>query len=84
MLECAKVLGMKKSHAFELLGGTAAEVARACRITPSAVSQWPDELTKDQVDRVQAALWRKQLASTASEAASVHPITPTTQEITNG
>jgi hypothetical protein len=49
---------MKKSHAFELLGGTAADVARACRITPSAVSQWPDELTKDQVDRVQAALWR--------------------------
>lgn len=49
---------MKKSHAFELLGGTAADAARACRITPSAVSQWPDELTKDQVDRVQAALWR--------------------------
>lgn len=54
---------MEKSHAFELLGGTAALVARECRITPSAVSQWPDCLTKDQIDRVQAALWRKHVAS---------------------
>ena len=54
---------MEKSHAFELLGGTAASVARQCRITPSAVSQWPDVLTKDQVDRVQAALWRKHVAA---------------------
>lgn len=54
---------MEKSHAFELLGGTAASVARECRITPSAVSQWPDELSKDQVDRVQAALWRKHVAA---------------------
>lgn len=62
---------MEKSHAFELLGGTAASVARECRITPSAVSQWPDELTKDQVDRVQAALWRKHVA--AMSHVSVQP-----------
>lgn len=54
---------MEKTRAFELLGGTAASVARECRITPSAVSQWPVELTKDQVDRVQAALWRKHVAA---------------------
>ena len=69
MLECAKVSCMKKSHAFDLLGGTAADVARACRITPSAVSQWPEELTKDQVDRVQAALWRKHSAAPSAAGA---------------
>lgn len=68
---------MNKQQAIELLGGTVSAAARACGVTSSAVSQWPDELTKDHIDRVQAALWRKQQAEkpeakpTAS-AAAVH------------
>jgi translation initiation factor RLI1 len=50
---------MNKSTAIELLGGSVKDAAEACQISRSAISQWPDELTKDQVDRVQAALYRK-------------------------
>jgi hypothetical protein len=53
---------MNKSHAIELLGGSVTSAARACGISTSAVSQWPEVLTKDQVDRVQAALYRQQAA----------------------
>lgn len=49
---------MKKTEALDLLGGTPAAVARAIGITPSAVSQWPDDLPPTIADRVQAALWR--------------------------
>lgn len=49
---------MKKAEAISLLGGTTATAARAIGITPSGVSQWPDDLTKAIADRVQAALWR--------------------------
>lgn len=49
---------MNKHTAIEQLGGTVKAAASACQISPSAVSQWPDVLTKDQIDRVQAALWR--------------------------
>jgi hypothetical protein len=55
---------MNKSHAIELLGGSVTSAARACGISTSAVSQWPEVLTKDQVDRVQAALYRQQSAKT--------------------
>ena len=50
---------MTKTDAIRLLGGTPKAAAAACRISASAVSQWPDELTKDQIDRVQAALYRQ-------------------------
>ena len=50
---------MDKRKAIELLGGSVTSAAQACGISPSAVSQWPDTLNKDQTDRVQAALWRK-------------------------
>lgn len=53
---------MQKKSAIDLLGGSVTSAARACGISPSAVSQWPDELNRDQIDRVQAALWRKQEA----------------------
>lgn len=52
---------MQKTRAIELLGGKASLAAAACGVTPSAVSQWPDELTKDIEDRVLAALARKHL-----------------------
>jgi hypothetical protein len=53
---------MNKSHAIELLGGSVTSAARACEISTSAVSQWPEVLTKDQIVRVQAALYRQQNA----------------------
>lgn len=52
---------MNKQDAIKLLGGTNNKAAEACGITSSAVRQWPQELTKDQIDRVQAALYRKSL-----------------------
>lgn len=64
---------MKKSLALDLLGGTAASVARECRISPSAVSQWSEDLTKDQTDRVQAALWRKHSSGCENDIRSVQP-----------
>lgn len=49
---------MNKAEAIKLLGGSVKAAAIACQVTPSAISQWPDVLNKDQIDRVQAALWR--------------------------
>lgn len=53
---------MKKSEAIDLLGGTPSAAAKAIGISPSAVSQWPDDedLSDAVRDRVQAALWRRQ------------------------
>lgn len=53
---------MQKQEAINLLGKTATEAANAIGITPQAFGQWPDELPKRLIDRVQAALWRKQEA----------------------
>lgn len=54
---------MKKTEAIDKLGGTVADAARACGITPSAVSQWPDELPRRIEDRVIAAIVRREAAS---------------------
>ena len=51
---------MRKDHALKLLGSTNVEVAEAIGITPSAVSQWPDNLPDRIADRVVAAWARKQ------------------------
>lgn len=51
---------MTKTEAIQLLGGTVKAAADACEISSSAVSQWPEDLTKDHIDRVQAALYRRQ------------------------
>ncbi len=51
---------MNKTDAIALLGGSYSKAAVACGLTLSAVSQWPDVLKPHHVDRVQAALWRKQ------------------------
>jgi len=50
-----------KTKAIELLGGSAASAAEAVGISPSAISQWPDELPDRISDRVLAALARKHL-----------------------
>jgi len=54
-------LGMLKSDAIRLLGGTNTSAAEAIGITQSAVSQWPDVLPPTIADRVIAALARKHL-----------------------
>ncbi|WP_435465595.1 Cro/CI family transcriptional regulator [Variovorax sp. ZT5P49] len=52
---------MLKTQAIELLGGTVTAAANAVGISPSAVTQWPDELPPRIEDRVLAALARKHL-----------------------
>lgn len=70
---------MLKSKAIELLGGTPKAAADAVGVSPSAVSQWPDELPIRIADRVLAALARKhlppELIGAATSASSV-PNTP--------
>lgn len=51
---------MNKAHAIAILGGTVTAAAQEIGVTPSAVTQWPDELPPRLVDRVQAAMWRMQ------------------------
>jgi hypothetical protein len=65
---------MKKAKAIELLGGSPSKAAAMCEISVSAVSQWPDELTRDIENRVLAALARQHLPAHligAPEPASV-------------
>lgn len=64
---------MNKAHAIELLGGTVTAAATEIGVTPSAVTQWPDELPPRLVDRVQAALWRMQQRQAGA------PLTPDPQ-----
>ena len=52
---------MLKSRAIELLGGSVTSAAEAIGITPSAITQWPDDLPERISDRVLAALARKHL-----------------------
>jgi transposase-like protein len=59
----AKLIGMHKAKAIELLGGSTSAAARRIGITASAVSQWPDELPRAIEDRVIAALARVHLPS---------------------
>jgi hypothetical protein len=46
---------MKKYQAIEMLGGSVTSTAKAIGITPSAVTQWPEDLPPRIVDRVYAA-----------------------------
>lgn len=59
---------MQKTEAFRLLGGSTTRVAKACRVTPQAVTGWPDELTDAIEDRVVAALVRKRTPSMVDDA----------------
>lgn len=59
---------MTKTEAIRLLGGTAAKLAEAVGVSPSAVSQWPEELPQRLIDRVQAALWRRAHCEPAVES----------------
>lgn len=65
---------MTKDEAINLLGGSVAKAAEAIGINSQAISQWPRELPARLVDRVQAALYRKQQTEATAQSS------PTTQE----
>lgn len=69
---------MKKAEAIEKLGGSIAAAAKAIGVSYQAVNQWPETLPGRIVDRVQAALYRKQQTETTAQA------TTTTQEASHG
>ena len=48
---------MTKTDAIQLFGSQTA-LARALGLTDSAVSQWPEELTQERIDRVTGAAIR--------------------------
>jgi len=52
---------MRKRDVIQLFGGSTAAAARELDITPSAISQWPDDLPPTIRDRVLAAWTRKYL-----------------------
>jgi predicted transcriptional regulator len=47
-----------KADAIEHFGGTVTECARMLGVTKSAVSQWPDELSAEMLERVITTSWR--------------------------
>lgn len=49
---------MTKQEAADLFGGVHANLARALDMTRGGISQWPDELTDAQADRVIGAAIR--------------------------
>ena len=49
---------MTKSEAAQIFGGAYADLARALDISRAGVSQWPDELSQAQIDRVIGAAIR--------------------------
>ena len=65
---------MDKSTAIKLLGGSVSKAAKEMGVTASAVSQWPEELPKSAIDKVQAALWRR------AHGQDVRPCAASTQQ----
>lgn len=53
---------MTKLEAIALFGTRPIDLARALGLTKQAINSWGDPLTPHQIDRVQAHLWRTQLA----------------------
>jgi transcriptional regulator with XRE-family HTH domain len=49
---------MRKAEAIQLFGRTQQALADAVGLTRPAISQWPDELRQEQVDRVIGAAVR--------------------------
>lgn len=56
---CGTLWRMTKTEAKLSLGGTMRSLAEACGLTINAVKKWPQQLTRKQIDTVQAALFRK-------------------------
>jgi UTP--glucose-1-phosphate uridylyltransferase len=49
---------MTKTEATELFGGTQSALAAALGVSRSAISQWPEQLSRMQADRVLGAAAR--------------------------
>lgn len=49
---------MTKQEAIDLFGGKVKDLAQAMGVVSQAISQWPDELPQDYVDRVIGAAMR--------------------------
>ncbi len=49
---------MKKSEAIKIFGGKAKDLAVAVRRCKSSISQWPEDLTEDQINLVIGAAVR--------------------------
>lgn len=71
---------MTKEDAIVLLGGSVAKAAESIGINSQAISQWPEVLPARLIDRVQAALYRKQMEKSPASP-TPHP---TTQEVSHG
>ncbi|MFZ7320484.1 Cro/CI family transcriptional regulator [Comamonas jiangduensis] len=69
---------MYKAEAIQQLGGSIPAAAKAIGVSYQAVNQWPEVLPVRIVDRVQAALYRKQQAEAAAQGTS------TAQEVSHG
>ncbi len=57
-VQSAKLLAMKKSEAIKIFGGKSIDLAKALGRHKSAISQWPENLTNDQVNMVIGAAVR--------------------------
>jgi len=69
---------MNKAKALELLGGSVSSAASAIGISPSAITQWPDELPARIADRVYAAIARKAFPNLEAESQQNQPQAPAT------
>ena len=62
-------LGMTKQEAMEKLGvARPIDLARCLGLTKQAINSWSDPLSKHQIDRVHAELWRRSQAKPARKA----------------
>jgi len=66
-------VGMNKSDAIQILGGSIATTAKAIGTSYQAVSKWPDVLPRRIEDRVIAAIARKRLPPEAFRPGSPSP-----------
>ena len=62
---------MLKETAIKLLGGNVAAAAKTLGVTSSAISQWPEELTPQVIDRLIAHYVRNRKRVPAELLASI-------------
>ena len=59
---------MTKTEAIQLFGTRPIDLARACRLSRQAINSWPDDLRQSQIDKVQAALFRRMPSKAKAKA----------------
>lgn len=64
---------MTKSEAIAIFGSTQIDVARALGLTPSRISQFPDELDQATTDRIVGAAVRLGVAIPAHILVNIRP-----------